>query len=81
MVGFSEDQFIKRGYDQMMEHHLNIGLADYCGVKDSKVHFMYNTLGEFEENAEEEKENYFTGLLDEAYQIGASFSVENRVES
>lgn len=60
----------------MMEHHLNIGLAGYCGVKDSNVHFMYNTLGEFEDLAEKEK--HFTGLLDEAYQLGASFGEENR---
>ncbi|MFD1707593.1 NAD(P)H oxidoreductase [Siminovitchia sediminis] len=73
MVGFSEEQFKKRDYDRMMEHHLNIGLADYCGVKDSIVHFMYNTLGEFERNAEEEKEKYFAGLLDKAYQLGAYF--------
>jgi NAD(P)H dehydrogenase (quinone) len=73
MVGETEKQFKKRNYHLMMEHHLNIGLADFCGVSDSKVHFMYNTLGEFEAYAEEEKERHFEGLLDKAYELGVSF--------
>lgn len=53
-----EEKFKKRDYDRMMEHYLNVGLAGYCGVKDSKVHFMYNTMGEFEENAEAKKKAF-----------------------
>lgn len=57
LAGFTEEKFKKRDYDRMMEHYLNVGLAGYCGVKDSKVHFMYNTMGEFEENAEAKKKS------------------------
>lgn len=35
----------KRGYHLMMEHQLNIGIADYVGVPDTEVNFLYNSLG------------------------------------
>lgn len=73
LAGFTEEKFKKRDYDRMMEHYLNVGLAGYCGVKDSKVYFMYNSIGEFEENVKEKKEKHFKGLLDKALQLGASF--------
>lgn len=46
LAGHPREKFEKRGYDQMMAHHLNIGIADYCGIEDSQVHLLYNTLGE-----------------------------------
>lgn len=75
LVGMAEDKFKKRGHYQTMEHNLNIGLAKYCGVHDSKVHFMYSTLGNFENL--EEKEKYFAELADEAYRMGLSFDAED----
>lgn len=46
LAGHSREKFQKRSYDQLMAHHLNIGIAQYCGVHDSKVELLYNTLGE-----------------------------------
>lgn len=46
LVGLTEASFRKRDYDRMMEHYLNIGIADYCGFSDSRTEFLYNTLGE-----------------------------------
>lgn len=71
VVGFTEQQFQKRDYDKMMEHHLNIGLADYCGVEDSHVHFAYNTLGEFD--SPDEAEPHFARLHDDVYELGRNF--------
>lgn len=46
LAGHPQAKFQKRGYDQLIAHHLNIGIADYCGVNDSQVELLYNTLGE-----------------------------------
>lgn len=74
LVGFDQTKFEKRDYHLMVQHHLNVGLAGFSGVSDSKVHFMYNTLGEFSDESQEgEKEIYFNTLLDEAYRLGFSF--------
>lgn len=54
MVGGAEDKFKNMGKDAFMEDQMN-GLAKYCNTPDSKVSFLYNTIG-FEEdiaNAEE----------------------------
>ncbi len=46
LAGHPQEQFQKRDYDRMIAHHLNIGIAEYCGVKDSQVELLYNTLGD-----------------------------------
>lgn len=46
LAGHSREKFQKRGYDRMMAHHLNIGIAEYCGVHDSRLELLYNTLGD-----------------------------------
>ncbi|KJD45937.1 NAD(P)H oxidoreductase [Paenibacillus terrae] len=70
LVGDTQSHFRKRDYDTMMEKYMNIGMAEYVGVKDSQVHFMYNTLGEFEDNQETNLDSLYNNLLDEAYNIG-----------
>lgn len=35
----------KRNYDEMMAHSLNVSIAGYCGVDDSRMELLYNTLG------------------------------------
>lgn len=44
LAGVSEEQMKKRNYDEMITHLLNVGIADYCGVSNSKVEFLYETL-------------------------------------
>lgn len=46
LAGHPREAFQKRGYDRMMAHHLNIGIAQYCGVRDSRLELLYNTLGD-----------------------------------
>lgn len=73
LVGETQAQFEKRGYHLMVQQHLNVGLAGYTGVQDSSVHFMYNTLGKFDESLQEKNNVHFANLLNEAYQVGHTF--------
>ncbi|RAT94579.1 NAD(P)H oxidoreductase [Brevibacillus sp. Leaf182] len=57
-----EDHFQKRSYDQMMAHHLNVGISSYVGIDDSRVAFLYDTLAQNPAHIEQ--------LLDRAYQLG-----------
>ncbi|WP_312107967.1 NAD(P)H oxidoreductase [Brevibacillus reuszeri] len=70
LVGETQSQFEKRSYHVMMEQHLNVGLAQYTGVNDSTVHFMYNTYGKFNENVQNQRKAHYATLLNDAYQIG-----------
>ncbi|MFP3462789.1 NAD(P)H oxidoreductase [Arthrobacter globiformis] len=45
LAGESQEFFTKRDYDKLIQHHLNIGIAGFCGVSDSRVDLLYNALG------------------------------------
>lgn len=62
LAGGTRRSFEKRSYDQMITHHLNVGIAGYCGIQDSEVTLLYNTLGEDVNDAEA----HYTGLREEA---------------
>lgn len=66
LAGASEEQVKKRRYDEMIAHHLNVGVADYCGITNSKVEFLYDTLDTKLETRER--------LLTQAYQLGLNFA-------
>ncbi|WP_067242939.1 NAD(P)H oxidoreductase [Microbacterium resistens] len=46
VAGESEESFAKRGYDEMMARHLNVGIAGLCGIQDSRLELLYDALGE-----------------------------------
>ena len=46
LAGEKEDAYIKRGFDAMIEHSLNKGIAGLCGADNSKVTILYNSLAE-----------------------------------
>lgn len=46
LAGDTHAAFRKRGYDEMMAHYLNVGIAGYCGFGDTRVELLYNTLGD-----------------------------------
>lgn len=73
LVGDTQEHFKKRDYDAMIEKYMNIGIAQYVGVTDSKVHFMYNTLGELEGNQEKQLNEHYINLLDASYSLGITF--------
>ncbi|WP_011582613.1 MULTISPECIES: NAD(P)H oxidoreductase [Chelativorans] len=51
LVGGGETRFVREHKDRYMEDLLNDGIAIYCGVENSTVTFLYNTLA-YEEEAD-----------------------------
>ncbi|MFC4729211.1 NAD(P)H oxidoreductase [Coralloluteibacterium thermophilus] len=51
LVGGGQTRFVREGKDRYMEDLLNNGIAIYCGIEDSTVTFLYNTLA-YEEDAD-----------------------------
>ncbi|MDF2937668.1 MAG: dehydrogenase [Paenibacillaceae bacterium] len=66
LAGVSEEQMKKRNYDEMLTHLLNVGIAGYCGVSDSKVEFLYETL--------DSKPEHYERLLEQAYHLGLNYA-------
>lgn len=44
LVGWPEHALAKRGFDEMMVRHLNSGIAGFCGVEDTRVHLLFDSL-------------------------------------
>ncbi|MNW69989.1 hypothetical protein D3C74_491500 [compost metagenome] len=51
---------------------MNIGIAQYVGVHDTEVDFLYNTLGELE-GEDGDLSSHYEKLLNKAYQLGNDF--------
>lgn len=68
LVGSSNEDLKKRQYDKMITHHFNVGLAEYAGITNSKVEFLYETLSEKTEHSEM--------LQDQAYNLGLNYAKE-----
>ena len=66
LAGVSKEQLKKRNYDEMITHLLNVGIADYCGVSNSKVEFLVETLSS--------NPSHFEILLDQAYRLGLNYA-------
>lgn len=65
LAGEPREAYQQKGNGPYMEHMMNVSLAGYCGVTDSKVEFLYDTIG-------------FTGDRDEAH-YQQLFTQANRV--
>ncbi|MGG4555038.1 NAD(P)H oxidoreductase [Paenibacillus humicus] len=61
----SKESMAKRQYDTMMNHQLNVAIAGYCGIENSRVEILYNTL---DTNTEVHKQ-----LLMQAYELGFTY--------
>lgn len=46
LAGESAEAFRKREYDDLITRHLNIGIAGLCGIDDSQVILLHDTLGD-----------------------------------
>lgn len=66
LAGVSKEQMKKRNYDEMITHLLNVGIADYCGVSNSKVEFLYETL--------DSNPSHYEMLLNQAYLLGLNYA-------
>ncbi|GIO32856.1 MULTISPECIES: NAD(P)H oxidoreductase [Paenibacillus] len=65
LAGAPREHFEKRQYDKMIQHQLNIGIASYAGIPDTKVEILYDTLDSRPEIHEK--------LLRQAYRLGLHF--------
>lgn len=45
VAGDPASKFRARGMDELMAHHLNVGIAGYCGIPDSELVLLHDTLG------------------------------------
>lgn len=46
LAGDTQEKYRKRGYEEMMTRSFNDSIAGYCGMQDSRVELLYNTLGD-----------------------------------
>lgn len=56
----------KRNHGQSIANLLNVGIADYCGVSQSRVEFLYETL--------ESKPEHYEALLNHAHHLGLNYA-------
>ncbi len=70
LAAASKELFEKREYDQMMSRMLNTGIAGYCGISNSKVEILYNTL--------DSRPEMIDGILTKAYQLGLDYELLNQ---
>ncbi|URJ58053.1 NAD(P)H oxidoreductase [Paenibacillus polymyxa] len=66
LAGVTEEQMHKRNYGQSITNLLNVGIADYCGVSQSRVEFLYETL--------EAKPEHYEALLNQAHYLGVNYA-------
>lgn len=66
-----KELFEKRQYDKMLSQHLNIGIANYCGISNSQVEILYDTL--------DSRAEIFESLLMRAYHLGLYYDNDARV--
>jgi NAD(P)H dehydrogenase (quinone) len=71
LVGGTQPHFEKHEHDVALNRQLK-NLAGYVGVKDSVVHYLYETIAKFPDDPEGAKRHY-DSLLNEAYHIGLQF--------
>lgn len=69
LAGVTEEQMKKRNYDEATTRLLNVGIADYCGITDSKVEFFYETL--------DSPPAHYEALLEQAYQAGVNYGKDS----
>ena len=68
LAGVSQKQMKKRNYDESITHLLNVGIADYCGISNSKVEFLYETL--------DSNPQHYEILLNQAHHLGLNYAKE-----
>jgi NAD(P)H dehydrogenase (quinone) len=66
LAGASLEHFEKRNYDKMLAHHLNVGMANYAGILNTKVEILYDTLDAYQGSLDK--------LLSHAYDLGLHYT-------
>ncbi|MET3852440.1 NAD(P)H oxidoreductase [Paenibacillus sp. OAE614] len=65
LAGAPKEHFEKRQYDTLLSQLLNVGIADYCGITNSRVEILYDTL--------DSRPEVFDNLLTRAYHLGRHY--------
>ena len=65
LAGESADAYDKRGYGEILTHHLNVGLANLVGIDDTKTELLFDSLGD----GVADREAHFASLRDQARSI------------
>lgn len=68
LAGAPVERFRKHGYDGMIEHYFNVGLAQYVGIRHSKVEMLYGTV--------EPTPAAVEAWARQAYRAGATFGTD-----
>lgn len=69
LVGQDEQAFMKRGFDFTLRQTLNNGIASFCGVNDSSVKYLFNTIGD----GIEDKKQHYEKLIISAREAASDF--------
>jgi NAD(P)H dehydrogenase (quinone) len=64
VAGGLEGLFTKRGYETAMQTQLDIGILDYCGIRDRRLELLYGST---------EGEDYPSRILQQARALGSAF--------
>ncbi|PYI54518.1 NAD(P)H oxidoreductase [Paenibacillus flagellatus] len=65
LAAASREHFEKRQYGKTLSHLLNVGIAEYCGISNSQVEILYDTL--------DTKPEVFEQILARAYDLGLHY--------
>ncbi|MEC0331748.1 NAD(P)H oxidoreductase [Paenibacillus macerans] len=68
--GAPQEDFEKRKYDKMLSQLLNTANAEYCGISNSKVEILYDTL--------DSRPEIFENLLMRAYHLGLYYDNDSK---
>ncbi|OKK22868.1 NADPH oxidoreductase [Streptomyces sp. CB00455] len=44
LSSYSREQFTEAGWDVLIRRQLQVGIAEFCGIKDARVDFLHNSL-------------------------------------
>ncbi|KAA0012971.1 NAD(P)H oxidoreductase [Billgrantia pellis] len=70
LAGTTHEAYAKIGLDDSMADLLNVGIAEFCGVTDSQVTLLHDTLGEEVEDLEAHHEQ----LIEHTRQVVADWA-------
>lgn len=70
LAGESAEAYRKREYDDLITRQLNIGIAGLCGITDSRVELLYDSLGEDIDDTDA----HFAALLGRARTIASGLA-------
>jgi len=44
VAGTDQDGYTKRGYDKAIDVQIRVGVFEYCGIQDARLHMLYGSI-------------------------------------